>query len=436
MASDPHTLPDSHPPTDEASVEMPRPTVAPMVLSLGMVLLASGVVLGVAFLIVGAVVLAIGLSMWVGQLLPGRGHEHEALVEPARRAQPVTGVAGTVCQMREGLPGYRMRLPLEVHPLSAGIRGGLFGGLVMPFPALLWGLFSGHGIWFPVNLLAGIVLPGIDNMADADLERFQPVLLMVALCIHAIISVVFGLLYGVLLPTLPPIPRPIAWGGALMPLLWSAVSFSMMGVVNPLLQHRVDWPWFIFSQFLFGLVAALVVIRAGGLPGVAAGLLGGLVGGVLMPIPALLWGLLSGRGIWYPLNLLTGMLTPGLDNLPAEVLQQYHPEWLGQAILVHAAMSLGFGLAYGLLLSKLPEVPGPLVWGGVLMPLLWTATSFGLMGVLNKALQDKVSWPWFVVSQFVFGLAAAIVVVRSETVPIPPAGRGPSAGQPRQGGQL
>jgi hypothetical protein len=50
-------------------------------------------------------------------------------------------------------------------------------------------------------------------------------------------------------------------------------------------------------------------------------------------------------------------------------------------------------------------------------------------------LQREVSWPWFVVSQFVFGVAAAIVVVRSETVPIPPAGRGPSAGQPRQGGE-
>ena len=30
------------------------------------------------------------------------------------------------------------------------------------------------------------------------------------------------------------------------------MSFRLMGVVNPLLQQRVDWPWFIVSQFVFG----------------------------------------------------------------------------------------------------------------------------------------------------------------------------------------
>jgi hypothetical protein len=73
----------------------------------------------------------------------------------------------------------------------------------------------------------------------------------------------------------------------------------------------------------------------------------------------------------------------------------------------------------------LPAVPRPLAWGGLVLPLLWTGTSYGLMGVVNPALQGKVSWPWFVVSQFVFGVAAAVVVLRSETIHIPPAGRGP-----------
>ena len=62
----------------------------------------------------------------------------------------------------------------------------------------------------------------------------------------------------------------------------------------------------------------------------------------------------------------------------------------------------------------------------MLMPLLWTATSYGLMGIVNPVLQQRVDWPWFVVSQFVFGLVAAIVVVRSEQVQIR-AGRARSA---------
>jgi hypothetical protein len=47
------------------------------------------------------------------------------------------------------------------------------------------------------------------------------------------------------------------------------------------------------------------------------------------------------------------------------------------------------------------------------------------MGIVNPVLQERVDWPWFVASQFVFGIVAAIVIVRSEEVYIPPAGKGP-----------
>jgi hypothetical protein len=36
-----------------------------------------------------------------------------------------------------------------------------------------------------------------------------------------------------------------------------------------------------------------------------------------------------------------------------------------------------------------------------------------------------VGWFWFIVTQFVFGVTAAVVVLRSEIIHIPPAGRGP-----------
>jgi hypothetical protein len=34
-----------------------------------------------------------------------------------------------------------------------------------------------------------------------------------------------------------------------------------LGLINPLLDSRIDWPWFIASQFAFGIVAGLVVAR-------------------------------------------------------------------------------------------------------------------------------------------------------------------------------
>jgi hypothetical protein len=411
-----------------------------LVLALGMAILAAGVPFGTSFFVVGAGILVAGLSIWVAQLLPGRGHVHESLADSERRPRPVTGAPGGVERLEQGMPGYRFRLPQEVHPISAGIKGGIVGCVVMPVPALLWSLLSGHGLWYPINLLAGMVLPGVGNMDVSELEQFRASLLLVAVVIHVTLSVVLGLIYGVLLPTLPSVPRPIAWGGLLMPLLWTGTCYALMGVVNPMLARGVSWPWFIFSQFLYGAVAAVVVIRAERLRRTIAGLCGGIIGGLLMPVPAIVWGLLNGHSLWYPVNLLAGMVLSDLGQRPPEELEQFHASWLVGAGAIHALLSGGFGVMYGLLLPKLPSIPGPVAWGGVVLPLLWTGTCYGLMGVANPVLQQRVDWPWFVVSQFVFGVAAAVVVLRSEMVHIPPAGRGPDrladfvAGE--RGGQL
>jgi hypothetical protein len=118
------------------------------------------------------------------------------------------------------------------------------------------------------------------------------------------------------------------------------------------------------------------------------------------------------------------MVVPGMDQLTVAELTKFHLGWLIVATGLHAAISLGFGVLFGLLLRALPQIPGPLAWGGMLLPLVWTAISYGMMGVVNPLLADRVDWPWFIFSQLIFGLAAAIVVVRSEMVHIPAAGGG------------
>jgi hypothetical protein len=281
MVSNPEPSEPSGPPADQNSVEMPQPTASPIVLCLGLALLAAGTLLGLTFVVAGAVVLVAGLGMWVSALLPGRGHFHEARVGPARRPAPATTQRETVERLGPGKPGYRARLPLAVHPTSAGIKGGVVGGLVMPLPALLYGLLSGHGLWYPVNLLAGMVLPGIGAMTESQLKDFSLSMLLTGMVIHAVMSVVLGLLYGVLLPTLPDIPGSLGkssaiatslfWGGMMFPILWSSIAYSLMGLVNPLLQQRVSWPWFVVSQFVFGVAAAIVVDRSETIPVPAAG---------------------------------------------------------------------------------------------------------------------------------------------------------------------
>src|SRR5262249_52347013 len=155
-------------------------------------------------------------------------------VESALRARPVTAQPDMVDHLRPGMAGHRFQLPEKVHPISAGVKGGIVGGLVMPIPALAYGGLSGHGPWVPLNLPAGMVLPGISGATAAQLKQFHPEALILAIVVHAAFSVAFGLFFGVISPTLPPFPGgPVIAGGVLMPLLWTGLCYSLMGIIDP-----------------------------------------------------------------------------------------------------------------------------------------------------------------------------------------------------------
>jgi hypothetical protein len=412
------------PPSAIHNIEVPRATAAPLVLAAGIAMIAAGVPFGLAFVVVGTVVALVGLGQWIANLLPSRGHALEAIAEPTGVEHRVH-VAEKVEQLRPGLPGYRLRLPTEVHPISAGLWGGIVGGIVMPVPAIIWSVASSHGLWYPANLLSGMVLPSVGKMTVPDLQQLHVTLLLVAMVIHVVMSIVIGLIYGVLMPTLPRIPPPIIWGGLLMPIVWTAVSYVAMHVANPTLPGRISWPWFVLSQFVFGITMPAVVVGATHLPRALAGVLGGLVGGFAMAIPAVLWSSATGHGFWYPINLISGMISPAVGNLNVAELGEFHPGVFFVASTVHAALCIVFGVLFAILSARLPAIPSPIAWGGLVLPMLWTGVTYGLMGVVNPVLQDRVNWPWFIVSQFIFGVAAALVVLCSEKIPIPPAGSGP-----------
>jgi hypothetical protein len=258
---------DPHDRAGPEMVEVPESTAWPIVLALGITLLGAGLVTNLTLSVVGAALFVIALGGWIGQLLPGRGHRHEPMVEPPLRPRSVIAQPGMVEQLRPGVAGYRFRLPEKVHPISAGVRGGIIGGLVMPIPALAYGLLSGHGLWFPVNLLAGMVVPGISGATAAQLEQFHGGALILAIVIHAAFSVAFGLFFGVVSPTLPPLPGgPVIAGGVLMPLLWTGLCYGLLGIVDPLLERFVSWPWFMASQAVYGLVMSVVVVNSEKVP--------------------------------------------------------------------------------------------------------------------------------------------------------------------------
>jgi hypothetical protein len=234
-------------------VEVPAPTPWPLILSFGVLLLFGGLATSAAVSALGAVAALAGLVGWFRQVLPREAQE-QVMAEPPPAAPLTTRREVVHLEVVSG--SRRAWLPVEIYPVSAGIRGGLAGGLVMAILALLYGSVSGRGIWYPVNLLSA-VFPGA--VAEAELARFHAGSALIAVAIHLIGSVCVGLLYGAMLPMLPR--RPILLGGLVVPLVWSALFYSIVGVVNPLLKQHVSWSWFVVCQIGFGVVAGLVVSR-------------------------------------------------------------------------------------------------------------------------------------------------------------------------------
>jgi hypothetical protein len=245
------------------NLEMPAPTMWPAIVATAVTLMGAGVVTNWLFTIVGAVILILALTNWIRLLIPGRGTHFEELAPEPERPQPVHEIPGEVEHLRPGMAGHRMRVPEKVHPYSAGAVGGLIGGAAMTIPALIYGVWSGHGIWYPANLLVGMVMsvPHLpDDTIDVSyLEQFHFGWLVLALLIHLMVSVSLGLMNGVLLPMLGN--RPLLFGAVLAPLLWSGAAYGFMGVVNPAMEKLLDWPSFVAAQFVFGVVTGVYVLR-------------------------------------------------------------------------------------------------------------------------------------------------------------------------------
>lgn len=237
-------------------IEMPAPTAWPFVLAFGLTLVFAGLVTAASVSILGAVLAVAGTVGWFRQVLPIEAHEFEPVVEEEIAIETSRESVERVGGLRE-IP--RAWLPLETYPISAGVIGGLAGGVAMAALAALYGIVSGNGIWYPMNLLvAGLLPPTGPEMAN-QLGAFSLERLLIAIPLHLLISLMVGLLYGVMLPMAPK--RPILLGGVVTPLLWSFLIYGGLAVINPVMNQRINWFWFVLSQIGFGMVAGLVVIR-------------------------------------------------------------------------------------------------------------------------------------------------------------------------------
>ena len=244
------------PQTTPGTVKLPAPTAWPIVLAFGVALLFAGLLTSVSVSVLGAILVVVGCVGWFRDVLP---HEKEETVEVREKAPVVSTVRREVERLPIAPELPRPLLPLETYPVSAGIKGGLAGSVAMAALACLYGLLKQGSIWYPINLLAASAYAQTLQFGTTSLDAFHLGSFCLAVVIHLITSLLVGLLYGAMLPMFSR--RPILLGGVIAPILWTGLLRSVLGLINPLLDARIDWPWFIASQFAFGIVAGLVVAR-------------------------------------------------------------------------------------------------------------------------------------------------------------------------------
>src|SRR5689334_11213522 len=117
-------------------IEVPAPTVWPIVLASGLTLLAAGMVTAASVSILGAVLAVAGAVGWFRDVLPKEAQEWLPVVPEHITLQTSRETVERIAKI-SGVP--RAWLPVEIYPISAGIKGGLAGGAVMALLATLYG---------------------------------------------------------------------------------------------------------------------------------------------------------------------------------------------------------------------------------------------------------------------------------------------------------
>ena len=241
------------------TVEVPASTPWPFVTAFGLALLFAGLVTSLAVSVVGAVVLLWGAVGWFRVVMPAQQEESVKLVRTL--SATVTSSTRRVDHLQPGAGGHRIRIPVQVHPYSAGLLGGAFGGVGMAIIACLYGFLAHGSIWYPVNLLAAAALPSLTDAGPEVLNTFQLAGFIVALLTHVIFSLFVGLMFAVILPMMPS--RFTAfWGSFLAPVLWTALIASTLQLINPALNSKIAWGWFIASQIAYGLITGYIVAHS------------------------------------------------------------------------------------------------------------------------------------------------------------------------------
>jgi hypothetical protein len=241
------------------SILLPAPSAWPFIAALGITLMFAGLMTHAVVSIVGVAVLLRAAAGWWLDVLPEQKEDAVLVSVADLSGTQMPKSSSAVDHLATGIGGHRVRIPIEVHPYWTGLYGGVAGALAMALVAMLFGVIAQRSIWYPVNLLAAGIIPSLAEAPVERLREFSEAGLIAASFIHGTISLFVGLLYAV---SLPMFPRGASWrSGLVTPVLWSGLVAATLSMINPTLNERIDWGWFVGSQIAFGFAAAWAIAR-------------------------------------------------------------------------------------------------------------------------------------------------------------------------------
>src|ERR1700739_4059745 len=144
-------------PRGQVEIEVPALTAWPLVLAFGFALMFAGLLTNASVSVLGSVLALAGCVGWFREVFP---REHEETVPVVFEQHRIT----TERRLLEHVPVapdlVRAWLPLETYPISAGLKGGLAGGVAMAMLACAYGLLKARSILYPINPVGGSVYAG------------------------------------------------------------------------------------------------------------------------------------------------------------------------------------------------------------------------------------------------------------------------------------
>ena len=145
-----------------------------------------------------------------------------------------------------------------------------------------------------------------------------------------------------------------------------------------------------------------------------AGLIGGIIAGIVMALAMAGWGALTGMGVWFPVNLIAATVLRHLQNEPLEMLSQFYMAGAVVGTLIHLGISILLGFIFATLLPTLPG--STILWSLIVSPILWFIAQYLALPLVNPRMGALIDHPSFAIAHVIYSLVLGWWISRTAKI--------------------